>query len=220
MDHDDFAFDTAPGLDKELRPGEEILWQGRPATWPLAKESFALKWVFGYFVLLAAWSTVSHWDSTALVPSITHGVPYLLLGLVAVGVLTLISWAQARATIYTVTTDRVVMRMGAALVLTLNLPFTRITGASVDLRKGGTGTIAFETVKDAKLSYMMQWPHVRPWKMAHTQPALRCIPDAKTVADLIAETAESRLARPTIVSTKAPKPVEPLAAEPTLRPAE
>jgi hypothetical protein len=42
--------------------------------------------------------------------------------------------------------------------------------------------LAFELIGETRISYLMSWPHVRPWRMARTQPALRCIPDAQNVA--------------------------------------
>jgi hypothetical protein len=53
--HDDFAFDHAPGLPEPLPRGEEILWQGKPDAWRLAVESLSLKWIIGYFAMLAVW---------------------------------------------------------------------------------------------------------------------------------------------------------------------
>ncbi|MDZ7599697.1 MAG: hypothetical protein U5J82_15775 [Desulfobacterales bacterium] len=48
------------------------------------------------------------------------------------------------------------------------------------------------------MSYLVCWPHVRPWHMRHTEPALRCIPDAERIARLLAEAAETRRRRPAI----------------------
>jgi hypothetical protein len=42
------------------------------------------------------------------------------------------------------------------------------------------------------------WPHVRPWRFAKTQPALRCIPEAERVARLLAEAAETRISEPVL----------------------
>jgi hypothetical protein len=112
--------------------------------------------------------------------------------------------AQARATVYTITTERVAMRIGAALSVTFNLPFAQLAAARIDLRKGGTGTIAIETTGEDKLSYLVLWPHVRPWFMKKPQPALRCIPDAARVAELLSEAAQARLLRPQVARVDRP----------------
>ena len=52
----------------------------------------------------------------------------------------------------------------------------------------------------------MTWPHVRPWHISRTQPALRCIPDAAAVARIFAEAAETRIAEPQIDAHRAACP--------------
>ena len=90
------------------------------------------------------------------------------------------------------------MRIGAALTMTLNLPYGRIGTARLDLKRSGYGTLAFELLDDVRFSYLMTWPHMRPWYMARTQPALRCIPDAAQVAEIFAEAAEIRASQPEV----------------------
>lgn len=198
MDHDDFAVEPIEGLPEKPPSGEVILWQGKPDVWTLAKESMSLYWVLGYFALLAVWRVGVSSAELPLVQALPLALPFLILGAVAGGIIMLIAWVQAKATVYTVTSARVAMRVGAALTVTLNLPFSRIEAADLDLRKGGTGTIAFKTAGQTRLSYLVLWPHVRPWHARRTQPALRCIPEAEKVARLIAETVETRVDQPEI----------------------
>ncbi|WP_299968819.1 photosynthetic complex putative assembly protein PuhB [uncultured Roseobacter sp.] len=196
--HDDFEIEPIEGLPERPPQGEQILWQGRPDWWTLACEALWLKWVASYFGLLALWRFGSLVDLMPLGRAIGAALPFVLLGLFVCGLLALVAYAQARATVYTVTDARVVMRIGAALTVTLNLPYTQVGNAMLDLRRSGTGTIALETLGDTKLSYLVCWPHVRPWHMKRTQPALRCIPEAERVAEMLAEAAEARVARPTV----------------------
>jgi len=205
-DHDDFAFEHAPGLPEPLPKDEEMLWQGRPNAWRLAVESLLLKWVIGYFVLLVAWRVVSALADHSAAVAFGSAVPPILLGLVAVGLLYGFAWLQARQAVYTVTTARVILRVGAALQVTLQMPYSRIENIALDLRKTGTGTIAFEPSRDGgdQLSYLVLWPHVRPWHARLPQPAFRCIPDAQAVAEILAEAAEGKLAPPRIARKEAP----------------
>lgn len=210
MSHDDFNFEPIRGLPERLPEGEHILWQGSPDAWALAREALLIRWVAAYFVLLALWragvsSTIAPWPT-----ALSHAIPFVVIGTLACAILYGIAWVQARATVYTLTNKRVAMRIGAALTMTLNLPYQWIGNANLDLRKGGTGTLAFELIGDTRLSYLMTWPHVRPWKMARTQPALRCIPDAEKVARIFAEAAEARISEPTIARIV---PAPALAAE-------
>ena len=56
----------------------------------------------------------------------------VVLGAAAVGVLSLLAWALARSTIYTITRPRVVLRFGVALPMSVNLPLRLVESA--DLR--------------------------------------------------------------------------------------
>ena len=198
MDHDDFAVEPIPGLPGRPPKGEVILWQGRPAALALARRSMWLDWVAGYFALLAVWRAGSLSADIGLAAALPFAIPFVLSGVVACAVILAIAWAQSRATIYTITTERVAMRIGAALSLTLNLPFTKIATAALDLRRDGTGTISLETTGETRLGYIVLWPHVRPWEMKKPQPSLRAIPDAETVAGILAEAAETRISQPTL----------------------
>ncbi|MGL6211325.1 MAG: photosynthetic complex putative assembly protein PuhB [Paracoccaceae bacterium] len=198
-DHDDFAVEPVPGLPEAPPKGESVLWQGRPDTWALAKEALGITWVAGYFVLLAIWRATAVSDGTpASILAIM--LPYLIIGLVTCTILLALAAIYARTTVYTLTTARVAMRIGAALTVTLNLPYRQIANASLDLKRTGTGTgtIALETLGDTRLSYLVCWPHVRPWALSRTQPALRCIPDAAKVAQMLAEAAETRINTPIV----------------------
>jgi membrane protein YdbS with pleckstrin-like domain len=198
MEHDDFAVEPVKGLPERPPAGEVILWQGRPDTLALAREALNLWWIVGYFVLLAVWRVAASAADYPMGEALSHAVPFLVIGAVAAGLILLIAWVQAKATVYTVTSARVAMRVGAALTITLNLPYTRIESADLDLKKSGTGTIAFRTAGETKLSYLVLWPHVRPWHAKHPQPALRCIPDAERVARMIGEAVETRMAQPSV----------------------
>ncbi|MDA0963010.1 MAG: photosynthetic complex putative assembly protein PuhB [Proteobacteria bacterium] len=203
MSHDDFEIEPVEGLPETPPKGEVILWQGRPDWRQLAWESLSLPWVIGYFAVLAIWRFLSVIDLMPLGQALGATLPFLIMGGVVVALLVLTALAQARSAMYTVTNRRVAMRIGAALTMTLNLPYTQIANAMLDLRRGGTGTIAFETMGDTRLSYLLCWPHLRPWHMKATQPALRCIPDAERVAALISDAAQARIAEPRL-ERKAP----------------
>ena len=126
------------------------------------------------------------------------------------GLLYLTALIQARSTVYTITTSRVAMRIGAALTLTLNLPYRELGNAALDLRRDGTGTIALDTTGATKLSYLVIWPRARPGHLGATQPALRCIPDAERVAHILAEAAEARINMPQVGRAA---PLDAMAAE-------
>ncbi len=213
MSHDDFAFEPVPGLPERPPAGERVLWQGRPDTWTLAREAFRIHWITGYFVVIVAWRAGVGAAEAGLAGAFAFGLPYLGLAVAAFAVIYALAWVQARATVYTITTARVAMRIGAALQVTLNLPFRQIANADLDLRKGGTGTIALETLGETKFSYLVLWPHCRPGHVRVTKPALRCIPDAQAVAALLAEAAETRVSQPVITRAEPATEGAAIAAE-------
>lgn len=196
-DHDDFAIEPLRGLPEAPPKGELVLWQGRPDTMALAREAMGLNWIAGYFVVLAVWRATQAANGT-VISVLAVMLPYLAIGLLACGIVLAVAAVQARLTVYTLTTARVAMRIGAALTVTLNLPYTQIGAANLDLRRRGTGTIALATLGETRLAYLVCWPHVRPWSIRRTQPALRCIPDAARVARILSEAAETRIAQPVV----------------------
>jgi hypothetical protein len=202
-EHDDFAVEPLPGLPAQPPKGEEILWQGRPQAFALAREALKINWIAGYFVALALWRG---WVMGGGEPAtfIAVMLPYLAIGAVTCAILFLIALVQARSTVYTITTARVAMRIGVALTVTLNLPFRQIGAANLAVKPNGTGTIALQTLGDTRISYLVCWPHVRPWHINRTQPALRALPDAARVAHLLAEAAETRLNQPVVTQTTTP----------------
>ena len=206
MTHDDFQIEPVKGLPEKPPEGEVILWQGKPDWWALSKESLSLLWVAGYFVFLAGWRFVAVVDLMPLGQAIWASVPFLFLGAIVCALLIGIAWAQAFYTVYTVTNRRVAMRIGAALTVTLNLPYTQIGAANLDLRKSGTGTIAFDLLGNTQISYLVCWPHVRPWRVSPTQPALRCIPEAEKIAAMISEAAQARVSTPRVERTTGAAP--------------
>lgn len=198
MHHDDFKFEPVRGLPEALPEGEEILWQGSPNPLRLAKDALCLNWVVGYFVVLAVYRVGVSSVTESLTTAMGHGIPFLIGGILAALILYGIATVQARSTVYTLTNKRAAMRIGAALTMTLNLPYVCIGNANASIRKSGIGNIAFELTGETRLSYLMTWPHVRPWYMARTQPAFRAIPDAARVAKIFADAAEARVNMPRV----------------------
>ncbi|MEM6619865.1 MAG: photosynthetic complex putative assembly protein PuhB [Pseudomonadota bacterium] len=189
----DITIEPIEGLPAHPPAGEHILWQGRPGTVALAREALKLGWVLGYFGLLILWrASVAMPDGAGAVLAAVF--PLAILAAAVSLILLAMAWAMARATVYTITSARVMMRIGAALTVTLNLPFRQIDSADLALRRNGTGTIALTCGGENRLSYFICWPHARPWHLGRAQPALRGIPDAQAVATLLADAAARRVA--------------------------
>lgn len=122
-------------------------------------------------------------------------------GLICCGILYGLAMMLASTTIYTLTNRRVALRIGLLVTLNLNLPHSQIANAMLATTSSGHGNLAFEIKPGTSVSYLMIWPHVRPWHLKRAQPALRCIQDAGHVAQLFAEAAESRISEPVLERT-------------------
>ncbi|MEP3843780.1 MAG: photosynthetic complex putative assembly protein PuhB [Paracoccaceae bacterium] len=207
MHHDDFKFEPVRGLPEALPADEHILWQGAPNPLRLAKDAWALNWILGYFSLLAMARVIVAAGEVPLTAAMAQGLPFLVAGALVAMILIGVATVQARSTVYTLTNKRACMRIGAALTMTLNLPYVCLANANAAVRPSGLGTITFELMGDTRLSYLMTWPHVRPWTMRRTQPSFRAIPDAARVAAIFADAAETRVSTPQIAPVSTPNAV-------------
>lgn len=207
MSHDDFQTEPVRGLPEALPQGEHILWQGAPRVWSLAKQSLSLYWAGGWFLFIFAWRTLAGAAVMPWAQSAREASFFLVLGAIVCALLWVVALIQARATVYTITNRRVALRVGAALTFTVNLPYRQVANATLARARDGSGTIALEMTQGSPvLSYVLLWPHVRPWRMRRVEPALRCISEPEKVAALLAEAAETALAQPVLGMT-------PMAAE-------
>lgn len=206
MSHDDFETEPVLGLPERPPVGERILWQGSPAWRALAWRAFGIRLVLVYFAAIAIWRAVEMGASGAGAGEIALGVASLLpVCVAAVAVLALMARVTARNTVYTLTNRRIAMRIGVALTVTLNLPFRWIGAAALKAERDGTGTIALSLTGETRLAYLMLWPHVRPWRLGRAEPALRAIPNAGAVAELLARAlreaqAEAMAAEPAAIA--------------------
>lgn len=180
-------FEPIHGLPEALPAGEEILWQGAPDWWALAKTTFHIKAIAFYGAVLCAWrfAATLH-DGSSLIGAANAALSIALLMTLAIGLFCLMAWLIERTTVYTITNRRVVMRIGVALSITLNIPFRIVATAGCRKFKNGTGDIPLTLLGDNKIAYPHLWPHARPWRFARPEPMLRAIPDAERVADLLA----------------------------------
>ena len=191
------------GLPGPLPAGETMLWQGRPAALALARRALHVRKIAIYFAGLALWCGVSAclWPNPRLWYSM---IALVVLGTIAVGLLSTFAWLVARTTVYTVTEKRVVLRFGVALPMSINLPFCSIDAASVRLYADGTGDIPLLLGGPNRLGVTTLWPHVRPWRLRRVQPMLRGVPNAAPVASLLSRALAASAGQAAPASPEAP----------------
>lgn len=198
MSDHDFDFESQPGLPKPLPEGETLLWQGSPDSATLAREAFKANWVLGYLLVIAVWRASVAFADGGFALSVAVFLPYLVLAGAGYGIVRLLARASAKAAIYSITTHRVILRIGAALQVTWTVPFTKVAAASLATRPTGTGTVALELVDGQHISWLALWPHLRPGFAKKVQPAFRCIPDAARVARILSDAAQTRVNEPVV----------------------
>lgn len=191
------------GIDEPLPEGETLLWEGRPDARALARHALRIRWIAGYFAVLAALAAVTAGGAS----SVTARVSWILIlgvvvALMAVGYAAL----TARATVYAITNKRVVMRIGVAFPAIFNLPFNKVGGAEVRAFGDGSGEIALQVTGSGRIGYVYLWPHVRPLRIARPEPMLRGLQPVAPVAELLRDAlSEAEMGDPS--DTGEPTPV-------------
>ncbi len=174
-------------LPGRLPEGERVLWQGAPDWRSLARNALHLRGLALYSAAIVAavgLSGVVEGEAPGRIAfevlraAGVASVP-ILLGLAY-------AWAAARGAFYTITTHRVVLKMGVAFSITLNLPFAQIESAGLLTRRDGSGDIALRFVPGTRgLGWFILWPHARGWRLARGEPMLRALLDAERAAQIL-----------------------------------
>lgn len=180
----EYEFEPQHGLPERLPADEVLIWQGSPDARMLALSAFHVRKVAIYFAaltLLTAWPV---WQAQAAWAQVWASVQWLVLA-AAVVVLSLWGLAQlsAKSTVYTVTSKRVVMRLGVVLTVSFNLPFKQIASADMRLLGRGVGDITLALHGRDRIAWIHLWPSVRAWRLHRPEPTLRAVPHAAEVAE-------------------------------------
>ena len=180
----EYEFEPQFGLPERLPDDEFIVWQGSPDIGALANSAFHLKKIGFYFAVLivaCAWPAL---ESGAGLMAVVSAVKWIVpLTVIAMASVWLLAWFTARTTVYTVTSKRVVMRLGIVLTVSFNLPFKQIASADVRVLKDGFGDITLALQGSDSIAWVHLWPSVRPWRISKPEPTLRAVPHVQTVSD-------------------------------------
>lgn len=222
MKAEEIELDAIPGLPSEpLPPGERILWQGRPQWRALARQAFKIRWLALYFAAFLAVRAVSVVSGGFGLDGALQLLVMTLLFAACLGLCALMAWSQARAAIYTITTARVVLHVGAACPITWNLPFRQLASADLTVREEGDGDVVLRLTPPNRLAWIHLWPHARPGQRWRASPTFRAIAQprlvAETLADAVRQWAATQESAPgvfvaaAIEEAAAPAPGRPLA---------
>ncbi|WP_293369688.1 photosynthetic complex putative assembly protein PuhB [Nevskia sp.] len=188
-EHDDFNFTGGVReLPGKLPDGERILWQGAPRWTSLFRRAFHGRTIAIYFALLIGSRGVAVMLDGGTLGNALTAMSYLLpLAVAGLGLMALIAWLMARASWYTITNRRVLMRAGVVLEITFNFPYSVVDSAGLRVHAEGTGDISLRFTDDNSIAYSHLWPHVRPWRFRHTEPMLRSVAEPQKVAMLLSQ---------------------------------
>jgi hypothetical protein len=171
-----------------LRPGERLLWQGRPIPRRFVLTPadvflipFSLLW--GGFALFWEAGVIG---SGAPLFFLMWGVPFVLFGLYFILGRFFVAYRQAVSTHYAVTDRRILIVSGLFRRGVTELDLRSIPAIDVRSAGDGVGTINFAPMP---LGWMMQasWA---PWMGVGAAPAFRAIADASRVHGIIHEARE------------------------------
>ena len=201
--------DRIPGVEELLPPGERVLWHGAPTRAGLARHAFHARKIVVYFAALFAIAALLALGDPA--PARAMVVGAVSLG-VSAGAATafalLLATLTARTTVYAITDRRIVMKIGVALPVVLNVPLRLVDSAAVAHRRDGTGDVAIHLAGDVRVAWLVLWPHARAWRLRHPEPLLRALGDVDAVSIVLRD---ALLAQATSASAAAPAAAEPRA---------
>lgn len=180
------------GLPDYLPSDETLVWQGEPDFKTMARRVFHVRSVAIYFAILIVVHLAVQASGNASLAEVILGSAWMFgLGVLAVGILSLLAFAYARTTIYTLTDKRLVLRFGVAMPMMVNIPLSIVTAANMRRYDDGSGDIVLSLEQKKRLSYMMLWPNVRGWRINPTEPALRSIANVDALAESLASVVSS-----------------------------
>lgn len=175
------------GVPHPLPEGERLLWQGAPTMKAVATHVFHWRLVVAYFAaMLALWAVTTEHQPGSEVYVASAVVRVSLAAFVMLAVLGL-SRAVATTSWYAITSQRVVMRVGMAFPMSINIPFKLLESAGVGTFKDGTGQVTMSLAKGNRIAYIAMWPHCRVFRFTQPEPVLRGLEEPQRVAEILAK---------------------------------
>jgi len=186
----EYEDEPVEGLPDYLPEGETLVWQGRPTVAAMARRVFFIPHLALYFGLLIAGHAVYRLMEGVSAAQVM-GTFVWQAGLAAT-VLVLLAWlarSYAASVMYTLTSERLVIRSGVALPMMVNIPIEQITAADMRVYRDGTGDIVLTPIADRKLHWVLLWPNVSAWYSRPIRPLLRGLAEPHRAADAFAAVA-------------------------------
>ena len=186
-------------IEQELRSGEKMLWNGKPATGLRLQTSdvfnipFSLFWGgFAFFWMLGATAaTAKHPNDPIATVFPLFGLPFVLMGIYLIVGRFFVDAKIRKNTQYAVTNERVIISSGLFSRKVKSLNLKSISDISVTEKMDGSGTITF-----GESSFPYGWVGGRnyfPSLLNNQIPAFQMIPDVRSVDACIRQSQTGQL---------------------------
>lgn len=172
---------------------EVIIWHGRPDLRRFCLTAIGIKYILVYLIIITCSIIYTRYGDFNLITFLQVLVPYLLSCCLAIILLVIVGISQVLPTVYVITSKRVIIKSGLALIFMLNVPFDKIASIDKNHYSDGSGNISFKLISNKRVPFFASWPSVRPWYFSNPEPAFRCIADVDVIALKLSEAAQSRV---------------------------
>lgn len=170
-------------IERELSPGEKLLWSGRP------KQGFILRAADAFMIPFSLlWCGFAiFWEYNVINQSaplffMLWGIPFVLIGLYIVAGRFFVDAKSRERTFYGVTNERILIVNGLFSRQTKSLPLRTLSDLSLTERADGSGTI---TLGPALMPFMQSLPGGWPGADKYSPPAFDLIERVKETYELI-----------------------------------
>ena len=175
-----------------LRPGERILWRGRPVArrFILRGSLLVIPFTFVWFAFAIFWEASA---LTSRAPGFfaLWGLPFIAVGAyISVGRF-FVAWREAQRTAYVLTDQRILVAGGAFGTRIQELALRTLPSPSLDQGTDGVGTITFGPTWPYSSWVPAGWPMMRM-----TSPSFTTIADASAVFRRIDEAVADARSQP------------------------
>ena len=202
-----YKIDKTPPKDvlSVIPENEEVIWHGRPNLRRFSLSALGLRYLMLYLLIISITTFSSNFGNLTLLLFLQMMFPYIISCCLAGIILVMIGISQVIPTVYVITSKRIIIKSGLALIFMLNVPFDKVANIDKKVFNDGCGDISFKLIGNKRIPFFAGWPSVRPWYFNDPEPTFRCIPDVDVVAFKLTSAAQARISEKNAVGTATKK---------------
>jgi len=202
-----YKIDKTPPKDvlSVIPENEEVIWHGRPNLRRFSLSALGLRYLMLYLLIISITTFSSNFGNLTLLLFLQMMFPYIISCCLAGIILVMIGISQVIPTVYVITSKRIIIKSGLALIFMLNVPFDKVANIDKKVFNDGCGDISFKLIGNKRIPFFAGWPSVRPWYFNDPEPTFRCIPDVDVVAFKLTSAAQARISEKNAVGTASKK---------------